>query len=152
LNGATITEKTFTFTTKHIPFNKLSKDQQAEILRNQDNFTYGVSAINYVNFGELLANGLPSAQLAAIKQSLFDYSEVIKKQYWKMTLVEGSVSTAPHNPASADTNSTVYFTVSLAGANYNVQATYDTLRDDLYQLVITDQAGNTVYDTLAASD
>jgi hypothetical protein len=151
-DGAVIKDKSFTFTVEHIPYNKLSKDQQADILRNQDKFEYGVAAINYQGFDELLGNGLPSSQLAAIKQSLFDYSQVAQKEFWTMTVVSGSVSTAPYNPNSADTNSTIYFSVVLGKNTYKVTAKYDNLREDLRQLVIKDAAGSVIYDTLAGSD
>jgi hypothetical protein len=132
-SGKIIENKRFDFTAKDIPINKLSKDQQAAILAQQDQIPYSVYAINYDNFDALTEQGISSVQLQDIKSALLYYSKKVGEEYWTITLDPKSLVIVLHDSSARDSNaSSATFRIDLAGQRFSVRAEYNGLQDKTY--------------------
>ena len=145
-SGDVLTDKKLVFTVRDIEFNKLSKKQQKALINAQDQRVYDVNGITYTNFDTLLSYGISSEQLENIKSLLFDYSNTVGKRFWQMTLQKDSVVITNHNPETGETTDKLDFIVSLGGSDFRAHAEYDVLSDGIH-LLLTDTAGNLVYDS-----
>lgn len=145
-DGEMLVNQKLDFTTKDIPYAKLSKSQQQALVNSQDRPVYSVNTLNYSRFNDLLDYGITSDQLQNIKQALFDYSNVAHKQFWTMTLTPDSIAVATYKPGSGSTKNSASFSVRLNNETFRATIDYDLLADDVH-LVLQNPGGATVFDS-----
>lgn len=150
-SGKNLRDINLTFKAVAIPSDKISERQQKELQRLQDIHPYQVDYITYENFDLLIDYGLTIEQQRSIKTRLFDYSNIVKKNFWKMELVPGTITTKVHDSESADTTDTVSFVIILGGQRYTVTAQYQAFANNVTMTLI-DQKGTLIYDSSDLGD
>ena len=142
-DGSTITNQTFSFTTKPIPFDSLPKDQQEFILQEQ--VDRPASKDNYAYYGEssLVDNGATSDQVTALRQALYSYFTAAKINVTDVTY--SNIIPKPANPDDPASSSSWNFSLKFGGKTYSGVAS----NIDLYtvRLYLYDTSGSLVYDS-----
>ena len=133
IDGDTITGTKISFTAKNIPYDDLSADQQAALIQKQDRYPYTIDYISYPGFNELSDQGITFSQLQNIKQAIFDYSKVLKKEYWSVSLDPSSVRVVFHDQTARDpSGSSATFNVTMGNQSFSVRTEYTSIGKDTY--------------------
>ncbi len=150
-SGKTLENKVIAFTARSATDVKLSKEQQKTLVARQDAPIYDSGHINYPHFDDLLEYGITPEQIQSMKDLLFDYSNVVHKKYWTMSLNPNSIVVKNHDPSSYSSTDSVDFKVTLDKVIYIAHAEYDTLYDSVH-LQLRSADGTIVYDSANGTD
>lgn len=146
IDGEAIIDKQITFVPKDIPFTGLSEQQQKTLVNRQDERLYELNSINYTNFGTLLDYGITAGQLENIKLSIYNYSIIVDKKFWNITVDPNSITISNHDPESSSSQTKADFTVTLEDTTYRLHAEYELLYDSVY-VQLYDAGNNLAYDS-----
>jgi hypothetical protein len=148
-SGKQILNKQLRFTAKDVPVSKLGKSQQQALVNKQDQYPYAPEYISYPGFDALLTRGVSSEQLQSMKESMFNYSNAVKKQFNTITLETSSVTYQRHDPEAADLKDHLTFRVKLGSDIYLTSVALDPI-DNTAVLQLTNSEGVVVYDSLGS--
>lgn len=104
------------------------------------------AAIEFEGTDQLIARGMTTDQINAIRESLFTFNKNTKRA----VVVAGSVTTPPYNPDSDSLLIGRLFTLSIDGKIYRAMTTWISL--DTATLQLTDGSGVVVYDSASGHD
>ncbi len=139
--GETLTAKNLTFTPKNIPWQKLSKDQQAALLQAQSKRPKLATA-TFKGMNDLVDLGVNSGQIAALQNYLLNFAP----KATIFTVDKNSIVAVPHNRNSASTMDTINFNINIGSQAYKARLDYSYLSNSA-RLYLYDSTGAQVFDS-----
>lgn len=147
-DGKVITNKKLSFTARDIPVNDLDVSQQKALINKQDKYPYRAEYINYVNF-DTLQTYITTDQMQTLKAQLYGYSNKVNKEYWTMTIVDGTLVDGYHDVQKNDFTDDITFSIKLGDETLNAAVAANVV-DNTVVLTLTNTSGAVVYNSSQA--